>query len=201
MILNNKVPVLVPGGMSVVFSEDVGKAHVLVETLPPGSCFLATESYQTLANIAFKIDSSMRFYRGGGDKTLGKGTTIPHVLKPWLAQTISSVGERISSLTSTPPLIPSGQLEGLLLEAEPMNIKLTRLGWKPLPFKMGIRKTVGFFIDQTYIRQEPQPVKRYIGLTLFIVTEIILIWAVYMKILSFIPGNEKVHIFKFSTNF
>jgi hypothetical protein len=46
---------LLPGGMPVVYAADVATGHLLAEATPPGSRFILSESYLTLADIAAAV--------------------------------------------------------------------------------------------------------------------------------------------------
>jgi dihydroflavonol-4-reductase len=68
---------------------------------------------------------------------------VPAILPRWVAKAVSSTGELWAKFSGMAPLIPSGQLHFLTLEARPSSAKARReLGWEPTPFADGLRVTL-----------------------------------------------------------
>ena len=132
-----KVPMLLPGGLPLVFSEDVGEGHVLAEELGNiGDRYILSEGYYTLPEI-----SKMILHE------LGINKKPPSVMPLPLVKLVSNIGEWAAKITGKPPLIPRGQLEFLLWKAIPVSQKAqNELGWKPTPLLTGIKKTAEYLI-------------------------------------------------------
>jgi len=131
-LLLGKMPLLLSGGMSLVYAQDVAEGHVLAEEkAQPGSRYILAERYYTLLELAQAVH----------DET---GTSkIPAVMPTPLAKVISSLGERLAQLTKRPPLIPRGQLHGLLWGAKPRSERARAdLGWQPRSLKEGLASTL-----------------------------------------------------------
>ncbi len=137
-----KIPLLLPGGMPLVFSEDVGEGHVLAEEKGKlGESYILSDSYYELPAIA---EACMRFLRM--DKK------IPPVMPLSVVKVVSHIGEWISRWSGKPPLIPKGQLEFLQWGAIPDSSRAQReLGWEPLPLEKGLPLTIGFLKKEKMI--------------------------------------------------
>ena len=127
---DRKVQALLPGGMPVVFSRDVGLGHVLAERAPVGSRYILVDRYYTMHAIAAAVRDAC-------------GSKIPRTLPRWFARVISAVGEALARLTRRPPLLPRGQLHFLLWGALPSSDLAQReLGWHPTPLTTGLVATL-----------------------------------------------------------
>jgi len=137
-LANGKVPMLLPGAIPVVYSDDVAAGHVLAEkNAEVGARYILSESTQSLTALA-----------GAVTRAAGKGR-VPPVMPLAVAKVVASVGEFVSGFTGKPPLLPKGQLEFLQYGAVPSGAKAVReLGWKPLPFEQGLANTVAFLREQ-----------------------------------------------------
>lgn len=130
-----KVPMLLPGGLPLVYSEDIGEGHVLAEEKGIiGESYIFSENYYELPLLA---------------KTILAGLNInkkPPVVMPLpLVELVSKTGECFAKFSGKPPLIPKGQLHFLLWGAVPDSTKAQKeLGWKPTPIKEGIIKTIDY---------------------------------------------------------
>lgn len=132
---NGKVPMLLPGGLPLVFSTDAGEGHVLAaEKGKTGESYILCEGYYELPFLAETIL-----------KALNINKKPPKVMPLPLVKTVAVMGEWLSGLTGKPPLIAKGQLHFLLWKAIPDSTKAQKkLGWKPTPLKAGIDKTVEY---------------------------------------------------------
>lgn len=135
-IKNKKLPVLLPGGLPIVYAEDIGKGHLLAELKAPiGGRYILSEAYYTLPELVKIVLEELNM----------DAVKTPVVLPIPLVKLISSVGETISKITNKPPLMPKGQLLFLQWRARPNNYKaIKELGWKPTPTREGIKKTINF---------------------------------------------------------
>lgn len=129
-----KVPMLLPGGVPLVYSEDVGEGHVLAEERASvGDRFILSEDYFKLDELASRIIAAL-----GMKKT-------PPVMPLWMGKLVASVGEGVSGITGKPPLIPKGQLHFLQWQARPSGARAkAQLGWQPRGFDAGLRETIAF---------------------------------------------------------
>lgn len=129
-----KIPMLLPGGFPVVFSEDVARGHLLAANkAKAGDRFILSEKYFDLAEVARIVCDQLGIKK------------VPRVMPLWMGKTIAIAGEAISSITGKPPLIPRGQLHFMQWRAIPVSTRAQQaLGWKPLDFKEGIRQTIAY---------------------------------------------------------
>jgi len=127
-----KVPMLLPGGVPLVFAPDVGEGHVLAESMGRvGDRFILSESWQTLAGLAGEITELLGLARR------------PPVMPLWLGAMVAQVGEAVAGITGRPPLIPKGQLHFLQWQARPDSGRAQeQLGWRPTPLREGLAATV-----------------------------------------------------------
>lgn len=137
-----KVPMLLPGAIPVVYSEDVARSHLLAEAAAPiGSRYILSESTHSLTAIA----QAVRDETAAG----GKPSRVPPVMPIGVAKVVAAVGEFVSGWTGRPPLLPKGQLEFLQYGANPLGTRARReLGWQPRPFAEGLRDTLAFLREQ-----------------------------------------------------
>lgn len=136
-LYNNEVPVLLPGGYPVCFTQDIASGHLLAETKGKvGERYILSNEYFSLSQISNIIL-----------KELNLNKKSPPVLPLALVKVISYIGEKIAHLTNKSPLIPKGQLTFLRWQARPLNAKaISDLGWKPTPFTKAIQETIKFLI-------------------------------------------------------
>lgn len=133
-LVQGKVPMLLPGAIPVVYSEDVARGHLLAEKLAPiGGRYILSESTHSLTAIAEAVK-----------KKTGRGK-VPPVMPIAIAKAVAAVGELVSGFTGKPPLLPKGQLEFLQYGAVPSGAKAVReLGWQPRSFDEGLTQTLAF---------------------------------------------------------
>ncbi|MCC6850288.1 MAG: NAD-dependent epimerase/dehydratase family protein [Deltaproteobacteria bacterium] len=131
-LARGEVPMLLPGGLPVVFAADVARGHLLAERKAPvGARFVLSESYVSLQDMA------------GAVRRHAPAARIPPILPRWVARAVSTTGELWARFSGMAPLIPSGQLHFLTIEARPSAAKARReLGWEPTPFADGVRVTL-----------------------------------------------------------
>ena len=130
---NGKVPMLLPGGLPLVFSEDAGEGHVLAEEKAEiRESFILSENYYNLNVLANEILMALNIKKKS-----------PAVMPFPLVKMVSTFGEWMAKVTGKPPLIPKGQLHFLRWGAIPDNTKaLKLLGWKPTKLEKGIKTTI-----------------------------------------------------------
>ncbi len=136
---NNEVPMLLPGGLPLVYGPDVGEGHVLAaEQAGTGERFILTESYLSLSELAALALSKIN----NKQKT-------PAVMPLAIAKVAAYIGELVANLINKAPLIPKGQLHFLQWQAIPTSDKAQRqLGWQPTPFKDGLQHTLKYLFEK-----------------------------------------------------
>ncbi len=137
-LLRREVPMLLPGGMPVVYAPDVGVGHVLAEEQArPGARFILSESCWSLSGIARAVADTAGLAR------------VPRVMPRAVAHAVAHAGEALSKLTHRPPLLPRGQLHFLELDSRPSSRRARdELGWNPVPFREALVPTVAFLLER-----------------------------------------------------
>jgi len=131
-VKQNDIPVLLPGGFPVVYSEDVGRAHVEAEAMESGERYILSEQYLTLTDLVAEIHKQLNIKRA-----------VPKVMPVWVGRLIANVGEFISSFINKNPLIAKGELTFLQWQAIPNGQKATdQLNINYMPFEKGLSNTI-----------------------------------------------------------
>jgi nucleoside-diphosphate-sugar epimerase len=140
-LAKRKTPMLLPGGMGVVFSEDVADGHVRAAAQAEvGTRYILAESFQPLIDIARAVARTE------------PRAKVPRVMPLAIARAVSTAGERVAQVTGRPPLIPRSVLQFLERGARPSGARArTDLGWDPTPFATGVERTLGHFRHQGWI--------------------------------------------------
>jgi dihydroflavonol-4-reductase len=140
-----RVPMLLPGAIPVVYSDDVARGHILAEKhAAVGSRYILSESTHSLTDIAAMVSREAA--------KSGRRCKVPPVMPNAVAKIVASVGEFVSGFTGKPPLLPKGQLEFLQYGAVASSAKATKeLGWRPRPFEQGLAETMDFLKQQRRI--------------------------------------------------
>jgi dihydroflavonol-4-reductase len=127
-----QVPLMLPGGTPIVFSNDVGEGHVLAEQKARiGDRFILSDEYRTLREIAERAIASLGMKK------------VPPVMPLLVGQIVARAGEALSSMIGKPPLVARGQLHFLQWGARPSSKRAERdLGWKKTPFDRGLDETL-----------------------------------------------------------
>jgi dihydroflavonol-4-reductase len=141
-LARRKIPMLLPGGMPVVYSEDVAEGHIrAVAQAPIGSRYILSTKYHTLEEIARAVAERIPRAR------------VPRIMPIAAARTASVLGEGAAKLTRRPPLIPRGTLH--FLESHPMpdaRRAHEALGWRPVAFADGVGRALAHFRREGWIR-------------------------------------------------
>lgn len=141
-LVRGKVPMLLPGAIPVVYSDDVALGHVLAETRAAvGERYILSESTHSLTAIAEAVSRATAID--------GRASKVPGVMPNAVANVVAAVGEFVSGWTGKPPLLPKGQLEFLRYGAAASADKARReLGWTPRTFEQGLKETIAFLREQ-----------------------------------------------------
>jgi dihydroflavonol-4-reductase len=130
-MLKKKLPAVPPGGLPVVFAEDVGEGHVRAEErAQAGARYILSERYVPMAELARIVSREI-------------GMRAPPSLPLVVAKAVSHATEALARLTGLPPLAPKGQLHFLQWGARPVSTKARReLDIDFVPFAEGIARLV-----------------------------------------------------------
>ncbi|MCB1170252.1 MAG: NAD-dependent epimerase/dehydratase family protein [Leptospiraceae bacterium] len=141
-LINGKVPMLLPGGFPIVFSEDCARGHILAaEKASAGSRYILSDSYFSLKDLAAEV------------KTLRPELKVPGIMPVWFARLFSAAGEAKARLTRRSPMLPAGQLYFLLWQAIPVADRAkSDLGWQVTRTRKGLEKTIAFLKKNGKIR-------------------------------------------------
>jgi dihydroflavonol-4-reductase len=132
-LLERRVPLLPPGGMSLAFIDGVVQAHLAAaERGRRGERYLVSDEHLSMRELALRVleaDGSQR--------------KVPATAPAWLLQSLAAVSEPVARLLGVAPLIASGELSFLLWNVRVDASKAQReLGFRPTPAPEGIRRTV-----------------------------------------------------------
>ena len=137
-LATGKIPMLLPGGMPVVYSEDVGRAHIeAADRAEAGSRFIVADRYLTLSEMA------------GSVAEIEPEAKNPRVMPLAVARGVMAAGEGIARITRKPPLIARGELAFLVSHPVPVADRLRdELGIEPTPWSDGLARTLEHFRAQ-----------------------------------------------------
>lgn len=133
LVLRGLLPAVPPGGFGVVFTEGLGRGHLLAsERGRPGERYILCDQHVTMMQLAKTIVAVARRGR------------VPRLTMPVrAAKAIATSGEALARITRRPPLLARGQLDFLLWNATPDSTKAQEeLGWVPTTLEAGVRRTI-----------------------------------------------------------
>jgi nucleoside-diphosphate-sugar epimerase len=136
-----KIPMLLPGGLPVVYADDVAEGHLrAAEQADVGERFILSEAFHSLADVAETVARH------------APRAKVPPVMPLRIARGVSAAGERVARLTKRPPLIPRGALHFLESDARPLATRAqARLGWTAKGFDEGVALTLERFRAEGWI--------------------------------------------------
>lgn len=131
-LLNRKVPLLPPGGVSVVYVDGVARAHLAAaERGRSGERYLLADAHLSVAELAREICR-----QGGLSRVPPTGPTP-------LLKLIATISAPLARTFGFEPLIAPGQLTFLLWDAAVDASKACReLAFVPLPLAEGVARTI-----------------------------------------------------------
>jgi dihydroflavonol-4-reductase len=134
-LLNRKVPLLPPGGMSVAYVDGVADAHVAAMARgKSGERYLVADQHVSNGELAQVIIAAAV-----------PGRRIPATAPVWLMRGLAAVSAPLARVLRFTPLIAPGQLTFLLWDARVDASKAKReLGFTPTPLNAGVEATVAF---------------------------------------------------------
>jgi nucleoside-diphosphate-sugar epimerase len=132
-LLRRKMPVVPPGGMSVLYVDGCTAAHLAAaERGVSGERYLVADQHVTCAELAAAIARQ-------GD------TRLPRNGPVWLVRTLAAVSAPLARVFGFRPLVAPGQLTFLLWDAHVDARKAASdLGFVPTPLAVGVEKTIAF---------------------------------------------------------
>jgi dihydroflavonol-4-reductase len=134
--IRRRLPALPPGGMTLVFAEDVAAGHLAAfDRGRPGERYILADGFAGPREIvACAVEAA------------GRGWVPPTMPAP-LAAGLARAGETVSRLIGRPPLLGSGQLHFLLWEARADSARARdELGIRFMPWREGIPRTVEWMV-------------------------------------------------------
>lgn len=133
-IKQKKIPLVPPGALPLVYSEDLAAGCLLAEKKAgDGERFILSESCISFEQMAHVVSEELSIRK------------FPTVMPLWLARFLAITGETISEFTGKPPLLYRGQLELLQLQTKPVSDKAKHiLGWNPISFQEGVKRTIAY---------------------------------------------------------
>ncbi len=135
-LVRKRLPALPPGGMTLVFAEDVAAAHLAAfDRGRAGERYILADGY-----------ASMRELAAATVEAAGRGR-VPPTMPVALARAVAGGGELISRAIRRPPLIGKGALTFLLWEARAESDKArAELGVEFTPWREGVARTVEWIL-------------------------------------------------------
>jgi nucleoside-diphosphate-sugar epimerase len=144
-LVSGKMPMVPPGGMSVLYVEGCTAAHVAAaERGASGERYLVADQHVSCSDLAAEIarQASVKLPRPG---------------PVWLVRSIAAVSAPLARTFGFRPLVAPGQLTFLLWDAHVDSRKAqTALGFTPTPLPVGVEKTLAFLRAQNLI-PDPDP--------------------------------------------
>lgn len=133
-LARNQVPVLPPGGMPLVLTEDLTAGQLLAAQAPVGSRWILSDRYLTMREIAEHVHA------------LVPRAKIPGVLPSPVATVLATAGEAMARVTHHPPMLASGELSFLRSHSLPdAHHARQDLGWTNTPPAEGFERTLKHF--------------------------------------------------------
>ncbi|MBS2014820.1 MAG: SDR family NAD(P)-dependent oxidoreductase [Deltaproteobacteria bacterium] len=138
-LLNRKLPLLPPGGVSVAYVEPVAEAHVAaMERGVSGERYLLADEHLSMARLAEIILEQS-----------GKDMRVPARGPLWLLRALAAASAPLARTFAFTPLVAPGQLSFLTWDAHVDATKAKReLGYTPKPVAEGVRSTIAFLRDE-----------------------------------------------------
>src|SRR3954447_8387458 len=130
--IRKRLPATPPGGMTLVYVDDVAAGHVAVfDRGKPGERYILADGYAEMRElISLAVEEA------------GRGR-VPPAMPPAVAKGLARGGEAVSRLVKRPPLLGMGQLTFLMWQARASNERArTELGVEFTALPEGVERTV-----------------------------------------------------------
>ena len=140
-VLQRKVPLLPPGGVSVAYIDSVARAHlVAAERGRSGERYLLADEHVSIRDLA-----AATLREAGMDR-------VPPTAPALLVKALAAAGEPLARTFKFTPLIARGALSFVLWNARVDATKARReLDYAPVPLVEGLRRTLDAFRQQRLI--------------------------------------------------
>ena len=139
-LARGRLPMLLPGGMPLVYSDDVAAGHILAAGAAAGARYILSDAYRTLSEMADAVAREVA------------GAKAPRVMPGAVAHVVSAAGEAMARVTGKPPLIPRGGLYFVESHAVPHASRArAELGWAATSFEAGLPLAIAHFRAQGWI--------------------------------------------------
>jgi dihydroflavonol-4-reductase len=135
--IRRRLPATPPGGMTLVFSDDVARGHIAAfDQGKPGERYILADGYAPMREVLRLAVAEA-----------GRGW-VPPTMPLGLAKGMAGAGEAVSRLIKQPPLLGKGQLTFLQWQARASNEKAaTELGIEFTSLPDGMARTVRWMAD------------------------------------------------------
>jgi nucleoside-diphosphate-sugar epimerase len=132
-LTRGKMPMVPPGGMSVVYVDGCTAAHIAAaERGVSGERYLVADQHVSCAGLAAEIARQ-------------SGARLPRRGPVWLVKTIAGVSAPLARTFGFRPLVAPGQLTFMLWDAHVDASKARNaLGFEPTPLADGVARTLAF---------------------------------------------------------
>lgn len=137
-LLEGRLPLVPPGGLTLTWVEDAADAHLAaLERGRSGERYIVADGFATVREICEVAIAEA-----------GRGR-VPRVLPERLAHGLSRAGEAIARAVGKPPMLPRGQLEFLGWRARADSTKAREeLGIEPLDWREAVRRTTRWILSE-----------------------------------------------------
>ncbi len=133
-LARRKVPMLPPGGLAVVFNEDLAEGQLAAAQAPVGSRFLFSDRFLELPEIAALV------------REVVPAARVPVTLASPSAWVFAAAGELTAKLTGRAPQLSFGELHFLGSELTPDARRARiQLGWQPSDPAEAVARTLRAF--------------------------------------------------------
>jgi dihydroflavonol-4-reductase len=141
-LLRRRLPALPPGGMTLVYADDVAAGHLAAfDRGKSGERYILADGYATMRELA---EATVEI--------AGRGR-VPPAMPERVARAVTAAGEAISRVIRRPPLAGRGQLEFVLWQARADSAKARdQLGVEFTPWREALRPTVDWLLASGRIR-------------------------------------------------
>ena len=139
-LVGGKMPMVPPGGMSVVYVDGCTAAHIAAaERGVSGERYLVADRHVSCAELAAEIARQA-------------GVGVPRRGPVWLVRAIAATSAPLARAFGFRPLVAPGQLTFLLWDARVDASKArSELGFEPTALELGVERTLSALRDQGLI--------------------------------------------------
>lgn len=135
--IRRRLPATPPGGMTLVFAEDVARGHLAAfDRGKSGERYILADGYAPMREVLRLAVAEA-----------GRGW-VPPAIPLRVARGMAGAGEAVSRVIKQPPLLGKGQLTFLMWQARASNERArTELGVEFTPLPEGVARTVRWMTD------------------------------------------------------